>query len=107
MLALFARIFGIWLVAGALVALVVDATRTIASSALSITPAGATWYALAPVSLMNTQMFVQQQVEAYIGQWLWDPVIQSFLLLPTWAVLGAAGFGLMYLGQWRRRPAFA
>ena len=105
MIAFVARIAGIWIIAGAVVALVVDATKTIASSELTVTPLGATWYALGQESLINTQLFVQRQIETYIGQWLWDPVIQWILLLPTWAVLGAVGFVLIYLGRRRRYRA--
>ena len=105
MIALVSRIAGLWLTAGAVVALVVDASRSIASSDLTITPLGATWYALGKESLINTQSFVQQQIETYIGQWLWDPLIQWGLLLPTWAVLGAAGLILIYLGRRRRYRA--
>ncbi len=101
MISFLARMTGIWLIAGALVALVVDATRTIASSKIAVTPLGATWYAISPTNLVNTQLFVQREIEAYIGQWLWDPVIQWILLLPTWLVLGAAGFVLVFLGRRR------
>ena len=105
MIAFLARVTGIWLIAGALVALVVDATRSIAASSISVTPLGATWFALTPTNLVNTQQFVQREVEAYIGQWLWDPVIQWLLLLPTWSVLGVLGFALAYLGRRRRARA--
>jgi hypothetical protein len=51
---------------------------------------------------MSAQQFVQQSIEPYTGRWLWDPVIQSLLMLPTWAVLGALGFLLTWAGQRRR-----
>jgi hypothetical protein len=103
MIGLISRFVGLWLIAGALVALVIDATKTIAASALTFTPLGLAWANLSQASLMSAQEFVQQKVEAYTGHWLWDPLIQGILLLPTWAVLGAAGFLLTWLGR-RRRP---
>jgi hypothetical protein len=107
MIAFLSRFVGLWLIAGALVALVIDATRTIASSSLTMTPLGLAWANLSQSSLMSAQEFVQQRVEAYIGHWLWDPVIQSILLLPSWVVLGAAGFLLTWLGRPRRlTPAY-
>ncbi len=102
MIALLARIAGMWLIAGAMVALVVDATKTIASSSFTLTPLGATWLALGPRSLESAQKFVQESIEAYVGHWLWDPVIQGVLAVPTWAALGALGFALTYLGGRRR-----
>ncbi len=56
------------------------------------------------VGTYGAQEFVQQK----IAGWLWDPVIQWLLLLPTWAVLGLFGFLLTYLGRRRRvRIAYA
>lgn len=105
MIGFFSRFIGLWLIAGALVALVVDATKSIAASALTATPIGVTWASVDRASLMAVQQFVQRSVEVHIGHWLWDPVIQSILLLPTWAILGAAGFLLTYLGRRRKRKA--
>jgi hypothetical protein len=97
------RFIGIWLIAGGLVAVVVDGAKTIAAASLTVTPLGLTWYTLSPTTLLATQGFVQQTVESYIGHWLWDPLVQWVLLLPTWAVLGAVGGTLAYLGR-KRRP---
>ena len=105
MIGFFSRFVGLWLIAGALVALVVDATKSIAASTFKVTSLGDTWGSINLSSLLSVQRFVQQQVEAYVGHWLWDPLIQTMLLLPTWAVLGAAGFLLAYLGRRRRRKA--
>ena len=108
MIAFIARFVGLWLIAGAVVALVIDGTKTIAASALTVTPLGMTWYSLSPSSLLATQTFVQQSVETYIGHWLWDPLIQWLLMLPTWLVLGLIGGWLVYVGRRRRpRAAFA
>lgn len=108
MIGFISRFVGLWFVAGALVALVVDATKSIAASALAVTPLGLAFYALTPSTLISVQEFVQQRIEPYVGGWLWDPVIQWILLLPTWAVLGAIGFLFTYLGRRRRiRTAYA
>ena len=105
MIGFLSRFLGLWLIAGALVALVIDATKTIAASALTVTPLLKAWADLNMASKVAAQQFIQQRIEAYIGHWLWDPVIQTLLLLPTWAVLGAAGFLLTYLGRRRRLKA--
>ena len=105
MIGLISRFVGLWFIAGALVALVIDATKTVAASALTVTPLGLAWANLNPATLMSAQEFVQRRIETYTGHWLWDPLLQWVLLLPTWAVLGAVGFLLTYLG--RRRPKTA
>ena len=108
MLLFLPRFVGLWFVAGALAAVTIDAARSIAASAFTLTPFGATLHALAPATLLAAQTFVQQRIEPHVGGWVWDPLIQSVLLLPTWIVLGAIGFLLTYLGRGRgRQSAFA
>ena len=102
MIAFLARFLGLWMIAGALVALVVDGTKTIAASSLTTTPLGYSWYSISPASLIRAQEFVQQQVETYVGHWLWDPIVQWILMAPTWAVIGAMGVWLVYIGRRRR-----
>jgi hypothetical protein len=105
MLGFLPRFVGLWFVAGGLVAFTIDAAKSIAAGAVAMTPLGTTLFALAPATLLSSQTFVQH-VDPYIGGWLWDPVIQWVLLLPTWAVLAAIGFLLTFLGR-RRRPRMA
>jgi hypothetical protein len=105
MIAFLARFAGLWLIAGALVALVVDGTKTIAGSMLTVTPLRQTWTALGPASLEGFQAFIQEKVEIHVGHWVWDPVLQWILALPTWAVLGVVGGWLAYMGRKRRTAA--
>ena len=108
MLLFLPRFIGLWFVAGTLVAVTVDAAKSIAASTLTLTPFGAALHALAPATLLAAQTFVQQSIEPHLGGWVWDPVIQSILLLPTAAVLGAIGLLFTYVGSRRpRRAAFA
>ena len=60
MIGFFSRFVGLWLIAGALVALVVDATKSIAASTLTVTPLGLAWASINPASLMSVQQFFQQ-----------------------------------------------
>ena len=102
------RFIGLWMVAGALVALVIDGTKTIVASALTMTPLGLAWFSISPSGLMQTQEFVQRRIESYIGHWLWDPLIQWILMAPTWVGLGIFGAWLVYMGRRRRaRPLYA
>ena len=59
MIAFIARFIGLWMIAGALVALVIDGTKTIAASTLTVTPLGQSWYSISPSTLMSAQSFVQ------------------------------------------------
>ena len=46
---------------------------------------------------------VFQRFIPVIGPWLWDPVIQTILLWPAWAVFGAPGIFLSVVFRRRRR----
>jgi hypothetical protein len=108
MIGFLARFIGLWMIAGALVALVIDGTKTIAAAALTVTPLGQSWFSISQSTLIASQTFIQEKVEAYIGHWLWDPLIMWILLLPTWLVLGLIGAWLVYVGRKRRlRAAYA
>lgn len=103
MLALFARILGLWLVAAALVELVVDATRSIANSALTITPLGQSWLAQVPARLTGGEPLTPADLEAMVNPIVWNALLRWLLILPGWAVFGVIGFALLYIG--RRRDA--
>ena len=105
MIAFTVRFIGLWLIAAALVAGVIDVTKSIAANGVVMTPLGATWFSINRQSLEAAQRGVETNVETYVGGWLWDPVIQSILGLPTWAVVGVLGALMVYLGRRRRRRA--
>ena len=92
------RILGVWLVLFALVALAVDATKSLASSTLMWTSFSDQWLALHPESFDATQVFVETQ----LYPWLWDPVLVTIFNAPAWIVLGGLGILLYWIG--RKRP---
>jgi hypothetical protein len=92
-----ARLTGLWFVAMALVAFVIDGTKTIAASAWVATPLGQYWFDFAPASLNTAQAAVQRHVSPF----LWDPVIQTLLTAPVWASFAPLGFLLMWMGERR------
>jgi hypothetical protein len=108
MIAFLASFVGLWLIAAGLVAVVVDGTKSIAASQMTITPLGQTWFALSRSSLTAFQAGIRQNLDATLGPWIWDILIQPVLSLPTWAVLGMLGAILVWAGQphgrRRRRP---
>jgi hypothetical protein len=105
MISILSRIIGIALIGAALVAAVIDGTKSIAGSQLTITTLGQTWFGLSRTSLTAFQGLVRQNVEPFLGGWLWDPVVQGFLSLPTWAAAGLVGALLIWASEpgYRRR----
>jgi hypothetical protein len=93
------RILGVWLLLLAMVAAVVDATKSLAGGgAWVVTPMGEQWRQLAPDTLIVSKTWI----ETNAGKFLWDPVIVSILSAPTWVVFGILGVFLYWLGQKRK-----
>ena len=99
MLRFLSRFIGLWLLAGALVALVVDGAKTIAAGSIITTPLGQLWYSVSPDTLNTAQAAVQRSFHPL----LWDPVIQSILVAPSFVVFGVLGALLMLAGRKKRR----
>jgi hypothetical protein len=94
------RILGVWLLLLAMVAAVVDATKSLAGGgAWVVTPMGEQWRQLGPESLKAAQAWVVTT----LGKFMWDPVIATILHAPTWVVFGILGVLLYWLGQ-KRKP---
>lgn len=92
------RTLGLWLVAGAVVAIVIDGMKTIATGSLVLTPLLTTWSGIAPASFASAK--------AAVPAFLWDTVVTVLLGLPTWGVLFGLGLALIALGSRRRRTAY-
>jgi hypothetical protein len=67
------------------------------------TALGLRWFQTHSPSLGFAQVVFQRFIPA-VGPWLWDPVIQTILLWPAWAVFGVPGIVLSFLFRRRRRP---
>ena len=68
----------------AVILLVIDVTRSIADSAIVLTPLGQVWFDWSPDTLNLSQAVVQRYLHPYV----WDPIIQSVLLAPGWSIFG-------------------
>ncbi len=93
------RVLGLLCLALAVVALLLDVTRSIADSALVITPLGVDWFRLSPSTLNLSQALVQR----YVHPVAWDPVIQWVLRSPSWAVFGVLALLFGFIGRNRRQ----
>ncbi|MCK0196009.1 hypothetical protein MWN34_03690 [Ancylobacter sp. 6x-1] len=89
------RFIGLWLLAGGFVALVVDGTRSIASSELVMTGLGEAWFALNASSLTR----IQHAVETGLSPRIWDYVGVPVLMTPLAASLAVLGILLLLLGR--------
>ena len=94
------RLVGVWFLLLAMVAAVIDATKSLAGGgAWVVTPMGEQWKALNAQSLDAAKAWVTSNA----GPYLWDPIISAILHAPTWVVFGILGVLLYWLGQ-KRKP---
>lgn len=82
----------------AVIMAVLDATRSVAVSALVMTPLGRSWQAVSPETLAATRKFV----ETTLHPLLWDSVVVGILELPGFAVFAVLALLLYAIGH---RPA--
>ena len=94
------RFFGLLLLAAGFIFLVYDGTRSIADQTLNITSVGYVWSNIH----QNSLLLLQPAIERYVTPWLWQGVIQPYVLeQPVALVLGILGALLILLGR-KRKP---
>ena len=96
MLRFLARFVGVWLIAGALVAAVVDGAKSIAASTVALTPIGESWAGLARL------LGEAETAPEGPATWPFDAIVAWLLSAPTFAVLAVAGAALLAAGRRRR-----
>jgi hypothetical protein len=89
------RLIGLFVLAGAFVALVYDGTKTIAGNDIYITKLGLGWTNLHFASLQA----LQTAVTRYLGPWAWDAAVKPVLEQPAWLVLAILGALFILLGR--------
>lgn len=95
------RFIGFWLLAGGVVALVVDGTRSIAASQVQFISALSAWSAISPASLEKAKAAISG-----LSAVAWTDAAAPVLGLPLFALLCVLGFVLMALGRKRSRSRF-
>ena len=93
------RLIGLLGLAAAFAALVVDGTASVAANQIVIHPLGDTLAKLSPEGFERAHVFVMAKVP-----FLWDPILGSIFLLPTWGVLGVLGLVLTAVTRKPRPP---
>lgn len=82
----------------AVIMAVLDTTRTVAASALVMTPLKTSWLAVSPDTLAAFEVFVRGKIAPV----LWDAIITHVLDLPGFVVF--AGLALLLYALGYRRP---
>ncbi|MER8369456.1 hypothetical protein [Mesorhizobium sp. M1163] len=80
---------------------VLDATRSVAASALVMTPLNTSWLAVSPDTRSAFESFVRDKVNPL----LWDGTIAWVLSQPGFAVFAVLAFILYAIGYRRQRPS--
>lgn len=80
---------------------VLDTTRSVAASALVLTPLNTSWLAVSPDTRSAFESFVRDKV----GSLLWDGVIAFVLNQPGFAVFAVLALILYMIGYRRERPS--
>jgi hypothetical protein len=83
----------------AIVAAVLDVTRSIADSGLVTTSLAADWNRLSPDSLAGLQDWISGNLHPFV----WDPLAVHLLAAPTWAIFLVLALALAVLARRRRR----
>ncbi len=92
------RLTGTWMLAMALILLIIDGTRSLGDNALVFTSFGDAWTLISAESLAEVRAFLQSR---FFGPLL-DATIEGLLALPVWVVLAAPGACIAWLGRSRR-----
>lgn len=94
------RLFGLWILILGFMALVYDATKTMANNgAVTITSLGGHWTNIHEKSMK----FSQDLISSGLHPVVWDAVIQTGLLLPAWVALGLFGSWIYWVGRHRKK----
>ncbi len=91
------RTLGIILLLFATVTLVIDGTKTLSKGQLCVTPFGEQWLLFNRDSLRAAKKAVEDQIHPL----LWDPIIATLLLWPSWVILGGLGILFYWIGRKR------
>ncbi len=98
------RVLGWLLILVAVLAFGAEVGSLVTSGGYHVKAAGEWWFEIDRASLNLAQAVIQR----YVHPFLWDPVIQTVLRTPAWAVVGVPGAALVWFcrkGKRRRRKS--
>ena len=92
------RLTGTWLLALALILLIVDGTKSLGANAIVWTTLGALWTQIHVASLEGFMAFITSRFFDVVLK----PAADFVLALPAWVVFGVPGIILAIMGRSRR-----
>ncbi|MEE8123761.1 MAG: hypothetical protein V3T93_06630 [Alphaproteobacteria bacterium] len=98
------RVLGWLLILVAVLAFGAEVDSLVTTGGYHVKAAGEWWFEIDRASLNLSQAVIQR----YVHPFLWDPVIQTVLRTPAWAVAGVPGAALVWFcrkGKRRRRKS--
>ncbi len=95
------RLLSLFALSVAVIMAVLDATRSIAGSALIMTPLATSWAAVSADTLAS----VREMVETKLHRLVWDLMVAPVLSLPGFIVFAALAFLFFSIGRRPQRPA--
>lgn len=93
------RIVSLFCLAIAMVAGVLDLTRSIANKEVVLTALQTDWLQFSPQSLA----LVREMVVTYVHPYVWTPVIETGLAAPSWAVFALLSLVFAFAVRSRKR----
>jgi hypothetical protein len=105
MLRIIAKLFGLIALAMTVITAVLDLTRSIANSALTITALGEEWSSIHANSLIGFQGVIEKNIGS---PWIFNALVIPILSVPSWLVFGILAIVFLWLGRrkerrWRQR----
>jgi hypothetical protein len=92
------RLTGTWLLALALILIIIDGTKSLGANAIVWTPLGELWTQIHAASLEGFLSFIASRFFDVVLK----PAADFVLALPAWAVFGVPGIILAIMGRSRR-----
>jgi len=96
------RLTGTWLLALALILIIIDGTKSLGANAFVWTPLGELWMQLHKPSLDGFLSFIESRFFDVVLK----PAADFVLALPAWAVFGVPGILLAIMGRTRRSRVY-
>ena len=98
-----ARVFGTWMIALAVILLVVDGTKSLAADTPVMTSVGELWAGFNASSWAAVEQGAASLLAPYSAMWM----AEAAFGVPAWALSAVVGIVALILGRKRRKPVYA